>query len=332
MDDVNNANSELTMKKLLFVLFIFCSDVNLFAQIEPVQNKESKLIELNVKSISSFYYASKDTVGRDAKLVFKKEFNLDGNVANKYILSLWEAVSYENTSEFIYNKNDQLIEETKVQMIINLGKRDEEYIEAFGNTPLNEKRRYAYNKDGELVKKEIFIFSTHELSPSAEPSQKVLFEYDSGLLQREINSSPNIRVFNKNFTIDYEYDDQDNIIKKILTYGAEMDNKRISEFTYNLENRLVEEKVSDSGIPRNNAHVRYEYNELGLLKSKLVFDIEEEDFVVDVSYEYDPHGNQISGEKEVEFTYYDNGLIRSELWKDAINDQVLFFVSTYEYY
>lgn len=323
---------ELMMKKLVIIVLIFCSNYNLFAQIEPVQNSDSKLAELSVQTISTFYYASEDTLSAEAKLVFKKEFEQHGKITKIYMLSLWEAVSYENSTAFIYNEKNQLIEEPKVQTILNLGKRDQEYIDSFGDTPLNEKIRYAYNQDGELAEKEIFTFGEEDLSPTAKPSQKILYEYDSGLLQHELSSSPNTRGFNKNFTIDYTYDDQNNLIKKILSYGTDMDKKRISEFTYNLDNRLIEEQVEDSGIPRNNSHFKYEYNESGLLKNKLVFDAKEEDFIVDISYEYDQHGNRISGEKEVEFSYYDNGLIRSELWKDEINDQMFFFVSKYEFY
>lgn len=324
--------SELMIKKLVYVVFIFCSDVNLLAQIEPVQNSEIKLSQLSVKAVSSFYYAGKDTTNAVAKLVFKKEFDAHGKVTKKYILSLWEAVSYENYTTFLYNKKDKLVEESTVQRILNLEKRDQEYIDSFGDTPLNEKSRYAYNQNGELMKKDIFSFSTDKLSASMEPSQKIIFEYDSGLLRHEFSSSPNIRVFNKNFTLDYEYDDQNNLIKKTLTYGSDVDKKRITQFTYNPENRLIEETIEDSGIPRNSDHFKYEYNESGLLKNKLVFDKEEEDFVVSISYEYDERGNRISGEKEVEFMYYNNDLIRSELWKDEISDQIFFFISTYEFY
>ena len=66
--------------------------------------------------------------------------------------------------------------------------------------------------------------------------------------------------------------------------------------------------------------------------NKLAFDEEENDFVVEITYEYDQNGNKISGEKEVEFTYYENGLISSELWKDEITDQIFFFISKYEFY
>jgi hypothetical protein len=320
------------MKYLVVVIFFLGAGFNLFAQIEPVQNSDTMLRELKVKSISSFHYTSKDTTKATGRLVFKKEFDRHGKVTKKYVLSLWEAVSYDNSTDFRYNEKEQLIEESKIQSIQNLENRDQEYINSFGDTPLHEKITYGYNLVDELVSKDIYTFSTDELSESALPVQKIIYEYDSALLSFEKSSSTNTRVFNQNYTIDYAYDDQGNLIKKILTYGSEMDKKRISTLTYSIDNRLVEERVEDSGIPRNNIHTKYEYNESGLLKSKLGFDVEEEDFVVDIGYEYDSHGNRISGEKEVEFTYYENGLIRSELWKDETNDQVFFFVSKYEFY
>jgi hypothetical protein len=111
-----------------------------------------------------------------------------------------------------------------------------------------------------------------------------------------------------------------------------MDNKQIAEYSYNQKNQLVEEKILDTGIPRNNIHLRYEHDEAGFLQNKLIFDADENEFVSEVSFQYDLHGNKISGEKEVKFTYDENGLIKSELWIDDIKDQVFYFVSTYEFY
>ena len=320
------------MRKFMCFVFIFWMDIHLFAQIEPVQNRDGELMGLNVKTISAYYYSTIDTVGTNAKLILNKEFGPNGKINKKYVLSIWEAVSYSNSTTFKYNEKEQLIEETTIQIILNLRKRDLDYINSFGDTPLHEKIRYWYNQDGKLILKEIFTFSTNELSESTGPSQKIIYEYDSGLLRLEKSSSSNTRAFNQNFMIEYEYNDQNNLIKKSKTYGSEMDIKRITEFTYNLENRLVEEHISDTGIPRNSGQFKYEYDETGRLKNKLVFDAEENDFVVEITYEYDKNGNKISGEKEVGFTYYENGLISSELWKDEITDQIFLFISKYEFY
>jgi len=187
-----------------------------------VQNRDGELMGLNVKTISSYYYSTLDTVGTDAKLILKKEFGTKGKINKKYMLSLWEAVSYSNSTTFKYNEKEQLIEETTIQTILNLEKRDLDYINSFGDTPLHEKIRYGYNQDGKIILKEIFTFSTNALSESTGPSQKIIYEYDSELLRLEKSSSSNTRVFNQNFMIEYEYDDQNKLIKKSKTYGSEM--------------------------------------------------------------------------------------------------------------
>lgn len=320
------------MRKFLCLVFIFLPEFYLFAQIEPEQNNLDELNKLRVKSISSYYYSTTDTSGSDARLVLKKEFDANGDIAKKRILSLWEAVSYSISTTFKYNQKGQLVEKSKLQTILNLEKKDLDYIRSFGDTPLNEKIRYSYNQNEKLIKKKIFTYSTNELSESTVPSQKIIYAYDSGQLRFETSSSPNTRVFNQNFMIEYKYDDQHNLIENTKTYGAEMNLFRITKFIYNLENRLVEQKISDTGIPRNSGHFKYEYDEAGQLKNKLVFDAEENDFVIEISYKYDQNGNKIAGEKEVEFTYYENGLIRSEFWRDDITDQIFLFVSKYEFY
>jgi len=244
----------------------------------------------------------------------------------------WDVVSYSNSTTFKYDKRQQLVEETKLQTILILENKDQEYIDSFGDTPLNEKIQYTYNSHGELIKKEIFTFRTNELSASTEPIQKIKYEYDSGMLRLKKSSSPQSRVFNQNFNVEYEYDTTGNLISTTRTYGLEMNNKQIAEYSYNQENQLVEEKILDTGIPRNNIHLRYEYDEAGFLQNKLIFDANENEFVIEVSFLYDLHGNKISGEKEVKFTYDENGLIKSELWIDDIKDQVFYFISTYEFY
>lgn len=320
------------MKKLLFFIFTIWPGLFLFAQIEPVQNNADELKILRVKTVSAYYYNSVDTIGKSEKLILKNEFDHRGKIIKKTVLSFWEAVAYSNSTTYTYDEKEQLIEESKVQTILNLDERDQEYIDSYGDTPLNEKIRYAYNPDGNLIQKEIFAFSTDELSSSSEPIQKITYEYDAELLRFEKSSSPQSRVFNQNFIVEYEYDTMNYVTRTTKTYGYEMDKKQITEYIYNQENRLAEEKIMDTGIPRNNIHLRYDYNEAGLLQHKLIFDEEENDFVIEISYKYDHYGNKISGEKEVNFTYCENGLIQSELWKDDINDQVFYFVSKYEFY
>ncbi|MCK5370117.1 MAG: hypothetical protein KAQ62_16260, partial [Cyclobacteriaceae bacterium] len=86
------------MRKIIYFVFIFWMDIHLFAQIEPVQNRDGELMGLNVKTISAYYYSTIDTVGTNAKLILNKEFGPNGKINKKYVLSIWEAVSYSNST------------------------------------------------------------------------------------------------------------------------------------------------------------------------------------------------------------------------------------------
>jgi hypothetical protein len=182
-----------------------------------------------------------------------------------------------------------------------------------------------------LIKKEIFAFSTLSLPENSIPSQTVLYSYSGKMLVKEESSSPDKGIFNQNFTVEYAYDDNGNLIKKTMSYGADLDNKRITEYLYDSLGNTFEERISDTGIARNNIRYRYQYAADGLLLNKLVFDTDVSGFVIDVSYTYDEKGNRISGDRNVVFDYYENGLIRSELWEDTASGQVYHFVTKYIY-
>lgn len=306
--------------------------MQLFAQVEPIQNNKDVLPDLNLKTISSFYYPSMDTSNTKGQLLLKKEFEKDGKITHKFLLSLWDAVSYSYVTTYLYDDKDQLIEELQIQTILNLGERDDVFIQSFGSLPLNKKITYGYSDDGLLSQKEIFTFNSDHLADTTQPSQKIVYAYESGLLRSEKSSSANTVMFNFNYTIEYEYDQQENLIKETKTYGSKMNLKRTTDFVYDSAGQVSEEVIIDKGVPRNNAHYKYEYDKKGLVKTKLVFDPEANEFTILDIYQYDTHGNQILGEKSIEFTYYENGLIHSEQWKDEISDEVFYFVTNYSFY
>lgn len=324
--------NEKRMRKLFLLILTFLQSFYLFAQIEPIQSSDQEIKTLKVSKLSTYYFPSKDTTKHAGQLILEKEFNTEGIITNKYLFSLWEAVSYSKKSSFEYNEKNQLVETRTIQTILNLNERDAEYIAAFGDKPLNEKLRYKYDLDGKLIKKEIFTFSTPELSEAAVPNQTIVYSYQDSLLIEEESSSIDKGIFNQNFTVSYTYTAHGNLSKKTMNYGPDFKNKRISEYWYDGSNNVIEEKISDTGVSRNNGHFKYEYDEKGLRKNKLVFDAESQDFVVDINYTYDTKGNMTSGERDVFFEYAENGLIRSELWKDAISDQVFYFVTRYDYW
>ncbi len=316
------------MKQISWILYAFLYSSALFAQVEPTQNNDAFLHEHKVKTVSTTYT---DSDGKE-HLILKKEYSPDGKLTQKYLLSLWEAVSYSNTTTFQYNEKEQLVETINLQTILNLNERDDEFISSFGAKPLNEKYIYTYNEDGQLSQRTTYNYNTDKLPNDAKPNQTVEYTYDSDLLQSEKIISPQSGIFSKNQTTIYTYDNNKNLIQKVVTYGKDMDLERTTKFVYDAENRVSEEKIKDTSIPRNNNHFKYIYDSLGHLSQKLVFDAVEEGFVELASYEYDDHGQQISGDRETEFTYYENGLIRSEKWKDEISDEIFVFTTQYDFY
>jgi hypothetical protein len=320
------------MKYIILIIIFFNAWLPLYAQIEPVQSAIDELNTLRVKNVSSLYFPTRDTIESDGMLVLKKEYDDEGKIVEKYNLYVWDPVSNDNTTYYLYNGKGLLIETNTVKSVLNLNERDADYIHSFGDKPLYERVKYAYNAAGLLSQKEVFVSGDSMFSEDAVPNQVVLYSYQEGRLANEESSSPNKRIFNQNYNIAYVYDSAGNTVSKSVSYGEYKDKVRTTDYKYDTLGNLTEEKISDSAIVRNNVHYKYRYDTNGKLAEKLVYDPEVSDFVVEISYSYDQNGNRISGENNTIFTYYPNGLIRSEMWTDEISDRVFYFVTEYQYY
>ncbi len=320
------------MRKIIYFILITWPYIDLFAQIEPIQSSDEKLKALSVKTVSTYHYSIADASTTNRKLVLKKEISQDGRLMKKYLLSLWDDVSYSHTSTFQYNENGQLVEELKIQKILNLFKRDEDYIQSFGDKPLNEKILYFYNNQGKLSEKLLYTFTGLNLPDSVGPNQTIIYKYENDHLLSEKSTSPESRIFNHNYAISYKYDSLGNIAKRTRSYGKDLKMVRTTSFKYNSENRIEEEKTIDLSAPHNNYHYKYEYDSAGHLINKYAFSEEEEIFELEISYKYDDHGNQISGIRSIEFEYYENGLIKTESWVAEKTDERIHFITEYEFY
>lgn len=313
-------------KLLLFAIFLW-SSLSIVAQIIPTQNSDDDLIRIKVNSVTSYYSQKGDS---KEFIIFQKEFSSPGKLMRKFQLSLWDAVSYSNTTNYSYNALSQLVEETKTQEILNLFDRDNDYINNFGDTPLNEKILYHYNDDGLLSKKSIYTYGNQEPENNDPPDQTINCVYEEGSLSSEESTSLDDKFFNKNYLVKYKYDSLGNLIGKSMAYGKDKELQRSTLFRYDSNGQIVEEQIVDSSIPHNNIHVKYEYNNQNKLSSKYVYDEVEKEFELDTSYQYDEQGNVVSG--GVSYEYYENGLIKSESWIDPTTDEVIKFTTTYEYF
>lgn len=318
----------LGMKIIISLLFLL-SFVNLSAQITPVQNDDSTLIKRDVKSLST-YYQSKDT--NKEYLIFQKEFASPGKLLRKFQLYLWDAVSYSYTTYYNYNNNELLTEETKSQEILTLFNRDKEYIKTFGDASLNEKILYYYSDEGLLIKKAIYTFSTKDLESNAPPSQTINYTYENGVLVSEESASPDEKIFNKNYLIEYSYDSAGNMSKKTMAYGKEKELQRTTLFKYNTERKVIEKQVLDTSIPHNNVHLKYDYTSDGRVSNKYIFNETEKEFELETTYKYDLQGNKVSGEREVKFEYYEDGLIKKESWTELTSPTEISLTTKFEFF
>lgn len=314
---------------------IFCSFFSIFfffqgfAQLIPVRNPDALILGNKVKSCNSYF---KDERSGANHLMQKLEYDEDGRLVSEYLLYLWDVVSYSYTSGYTYNKDGQIAEILKIQEILNLSLRDEDYIESFGDMPVNEKIVFSYDEAGLLVKKEIFVFHSDNIEDDAEARQTIMYQYESGKLVVEESSSPESRIFNKTYLIDFAYDSAGNLIREIRSFGREASTSRETRYVYDTTGFLVEKIVIDKGAPHNNKHEKYEYDSLGNLTDLYVFSSAENTFELEISYKYDSHGQKISGDRDVKFEYLDNGLIKSESWHDDKTDQHITFATEYEYF
>jgi hypothetical protein len=316
------------MKSIIFIFLLLIIPVLGFCQLTPVPNADSLITKNKVKTSATYFSSNLE----DSRLIKKTEYMADGRVVSEYTLSIWDVVSYSFTSTFTYNDDGHLIEVLKIQKVLNLFPKDEEYIDAFGDMPVNERIVFEYDETGQLTKKKIFVFHSDEIPHDSTANQTITYQYENGKLAVEESTSPEIRIFNQNYTVQFNYDSAGNLIRKIRKFGNEKPMTSETRFVYDTNGHVIEKLVTDRSAPHNNTHEKYDYDSAGNLANLYLFSKEEDQFELETTYRYDDHGQQISGDREVQFEYLDNGLIESETWVDAKTNQSFTFKTQYEYF
>lgn len=321
------------MRYIITILLLIILVKPSIGQFEPTLNNEDILKKLKVKSLSTFYYDNVDTIKSTKRLLFKKDYDHLGNLISKYHLSLWDVVSYDHTTTYSYDKNNNLIEKVVIQKILNLGKRDEKFIKEMGDDPINEKFIYYYNGDNLLVKAESFSFGRNGFDKNKKPNNTVTYEYANGLLVKEISTTPNGMVIFQNYIATYDYNASKKKIKetKIFTTATNRP-QTIITWIYNDKGLVLEEIVDDKAVPINNKHIKHEYNNKGKKTKDLQFSLDNNKWEIIKVYAYDKAGNLILGDEETTFDYYKNGLVKRELWKSRDRDETVNFITIYSFH
>lgn len=321
------------MKKLLVISIFSLLGLNCYSQ-EPTQNYDRVPNIEKLKSIKTILYRTEDTSKSDGRILFRKEFDEEGKLVEKYVYTFSDVVSYDHTTSYKYNPSGNLIEETTIQKILSLDQRDEEFIRDMGDDPINEKAFYTYDESNRLVKKVNYTFGREGYNKGDQPSNTIEYIYDKkGSLVREIGTTPNGRVIYQNYVAVYEYDSADRKIKESQTFTTSSPKSvRTTTYKYGLNGQLIEEKTEGSGAPMSNKHFKYKYDSLGNRTYVLIFSEKENQWIVKKSFSYDEKGNLILVDGDTILNYYENGLIKQELWKSSKSNEAVNFITTYQFY
>ena len=282
------------MKNFFIFFSLLIISIQSYCQLVPVRNNNELVIRNKVKTCSSYY---QDLETNETHLIQKLEYDENGVLINEYLLYLWDAISYSYSSNYQYNDGGKVVELLKMQEILNIFPKDADYIDSFGDEPVNENVFFSYNGDGQLVKKEIFVFHSDVLSNTDSANQCIIYEYNNDQLILEQSSSPETRVFNYNYSIKYDYDSMGNLIRKIREFGIEKPLQQETRFKYDSAGHVIEKYVIDPSAPHNNLHERYEYDTYGRLSKLYEYSREEAEFLLETTYQYNKQGQMISGDR-----------------------------------
>lgn len=319
------------MKKYL-ILFLLCTPATvLFGQLNPLQNDLSNLKKKRVKSLEIVLHTDPQERVANDMIILSEQFDPAGNPIQKMQLFSWGAVSYSYTTLFQYREG-LLIQKDKKQKILDLCDRDHNYIDLYGDSPLNELTKYLYNDQQQKIREEIFTYSGANLQDDAKPVQILTFEYKRSRLVKETSHSEDSGFFNKNYDIEYKYDSLGRIYQKTLLYGKEKTMKRITSYIYDSLDRKTEEQTIDFATPHNNQHLRFIYNNQGRLSQKLLYDAVVDSFEVEETYYYDSLATAIPRRANHKLTYYPNGLLRTESWISQVTGEHITLSSSYTFF
>ncbi|MBO6517930.1 MAG: hypothetical protein JJ975_15410 [Bacteroidia bacterium] len=316
------------VRKLLFSLLFLCSLV-ILSSAQETHNHNVILKKGELKRVVTRMYPGLDTATTQGRLLYREDFDSSGRTTRLYRYTFWDVVSYDHTTTLEYNKHQQLSEKQSVSRYLNLGKRDSAYLATFGNDSDYTKITYLYDNTDSLVLVSKFLASDSNLIWKLDETTQYIYN-KKGKLSLIIGSTPSGIIPGLNYTTTLKYDKHGRTIKKTktLTVGEEKTRK----FTYNKQGWLEREESTSSSSPGWKYTVRYVYDEKGHLIRKLGLRSGADNWHVISNYGYSEKGQHRFIENGDVYTYYDSGLIRSQIMTNADGTTIRNFITTYEFY
>lgn len=333
---------KIILQKLILVISLsfFVSVVN--AQL--VYINDTTLIEnLKVKNRKTILYRSEDTTGQKGK-VFKETSFIGTKPTKDYFYIFFDVVPYSHTTVFSYNDRNQIIEVLRTQSIIQneLTESSKGYLTEADMQDSYTKMLYFYDKQGNLIQEKTYSYGGSIIGVTNfdvnDPSEVVNYEYDKGLLIKEVGMSGASFQGHKqtdyssssDYITTYVYDNNQQLTKKITSYHT-FPNKPelVTTYLYDKIGNKIEEKQTGGLSGVSNKHTKYEYDQKGRVTKELNYSQVNDTWIENI-FEYNNGGNQIPKDTDDTYQFYDNGLLRQRIVK--IRNSVYNFITTYDYY
>ncbi len=318
------------MKAFCLAILLLGSGLKCLCQ-SPLMNFEEIQTDKNIKRVHTRIFKSEDTLQTQGRDFYILEFDELGKLILKYRYTFWDVVSYDHTTSYEYDSIGNLLKEVKLQKKLNLGKRDSSYISKFGDEPNNSMTVYSYNSKNQLVKEESYSFGRNMEQERLRLRSEISYFYNKkGLIKKEVSSTPSGKISFQNYTTIYKYDEKDRRIheERTLISGS----SEVSTYTYDGQDQLIEEQIINQSNVFQNKHFKYEYNAIGQQTRTLVFDPASGKFILHKEILYNEKGQRIFKRGDTLFDYYDNGLVKQQLWKSDRTNEVVNFITTYDFY
>ncbi|MCE7993191.1 MAG: hypothetical protein HEP71_14490 [Roseivirga sp.] len=317
--------------KLLSILLLLLAQVQAVSQ--EFQNSDSLLSKLAVKQVKTIYYLAEDTVSSRGNLLTLINYRRDRRKISDYHFSFDEETTFDTKTTFQYDSKGNLTSQITISQVMDLDR--ENPVSPNDDRKTELKIVYLYDQDNNLIQETQENDGTIKVVGRSSWTRTFSYEYRDGRRIKETSSTTHPGLISDNYITEFQFDNSGQLVKETTT-SQDKRNPSVSttQYTYNSSGQLIEEKTTDSGTAMNNKHYKYQYDEQGNKKVLSLSPMTEEWVEGDA---YDLHallGLDMDTEKPnwtKEFSFYPNGLIKHEIWK---NDQgrILNFVTTYEYF